>query len=113
MLPWRAGKRPAIARWRSPMMIRTVGVCSAWLLLVPGVLNLHAAEEKQAVATRAHAILEQYCHRCHGKDGTLEGGMGFILDRDKLIARKKIIPNDARASLLYRKVSSGKMPPPD
>ena len=57
-------------------------------------------------------MLKANCFRCHGKDGSLEGGMNYILDRDKLIARKKIIPGKADESPLIKKVATGKMPPP-
>src|SRR5207245_6946088 len=39
--------------------------------------------------------------------------MNYILDRDKLIARKKVLPGDARTSPLYKRVVSGRMPPPE
>src|SRR5258708_6274756 len=67
----------------------------------------------QEVGGKAHAILEHHCHRCHGRDGSLEGGMNYILERDKLILRRKVLPGDARNSPLYKRVLSGRMPPPD
>ena len=42
----------------------------------------------------------------------LVSGMNYILDRDKLVTRKKAIPGDAAASPLYKRVAAGKMPPP-
>ena len=39
--------------------------------------------------------------------------MNYILDRDKLIARKKVIPGKADESPLLKKIVSGKMPPAD
>src|SRR4051812_8975448 len=48
--------------------------------------------EQAALAARAHAILKANCYRCHGQEGAVEGGLNYILDRDKLIARRKVVP---------------------
>ena len=90
----------------------------AWSALVGagaflGVGTAGAEENPRRVAARAHSILKQYCYRCHGQDGSLEGGMNYILDRDKLLSRKKVIPGNPRTSPLYKRVAAGKMPPPD
>ena len=88
-----------------------------WLpLLVLGSLlgggSSRAADaEPAALSTRALAILNANCHRCHGQDGTAEGGMNFILDPAKLVARKKIVAGQPDQSVLYKRVSAGKMPP--
>jgi WD40 repeat protein len=37
--------------------------------------------------------------------------MNYILDRDKLLARRKVIPGKAEQSPLFRRVAAGKMPP--
>jgi WD40 repeat protein len=85
------------------------GIC---LFLLSGFHPASAGDEKIALADQAHAVLKQYCHRCHGQDGAIEGGMNYILDRERLVARKKLIPGDAKQSPLWKRVSSGKMPPP-
>jgi WD40 repeat protein/mono/diheme cytochrome c family protein len=85
-----------------------------WLALLLGcalAAPLHAAEPDPALASKAHAILNANCHRCHGQDGAVEGGMNFILDRDKLVARKKVVPGKPDESPLFKRVSTGKMPP--
>ena len=88
-----------------------------WLpLLVVGCLlgagPLRAADADQAaVAAKALAVLNANCHRCHGQDGSAEGGMNFILDPAKLVARKKIVPGQPDQSLLFKRLSTGKMPP--
>jgi WD40 repeat protein len=69
------------------------------------------ADESAALARKAEAVLKANCFRCHGKDGSLEGGMNYILDRDKLVARKKVLPGKADDSPLIKKVVAGKMPP--
>ena len=70
---------------------------------------VHAADADLAV--KATAILNVNCRRCHGQDGTAEGGMNFILDTAKLVARKKIIPGHPDQSPLFKKLAAGKMPP--
>src|SRR5262249_17258718 len=51
-------------------------------------------------------------HRCHGRDGAIEGGFNYILDLEKLVARKKVVPGSPESSPLYKRVVAGKMPPP-
>ena len=70
---------------------------------------LQAADADLAV--KATAVLNANCRRCHGQDGTAEGGMNFILDPAKLVARKKIVPGQPDQSPLFKRLSTGKMPP--
>lgn len=70
-----------------------------------------AARGEEIVSVKARAILETYCHRCHGKDGNVEGGLNYVMDRDKLVARHKLIPGRPDDSPLFRRVAAGKMPP--
>ncbi|HEX5268976.1 MAG TPA: c-type cytochrome domain-containing protein, partial [Gemmataceae bacterium] len=71
------------------------------------------ADPPPALAARARDILKANCYRCHGQDGAVEGGFNYVLDRDKLVAARKVVPGKADESPLLRKVVSGKMPPPD
>jgi hypothetical protein len=71
-----------------------------------------ATDKDSELARQARQVLKTYCHRCHGQDGTVEGGMSYILDRERLVARKKIEPGSAAKSPLFRRVEAGKMPPP-
>src|SRR6516165_6601796 len=83
------------------------------LALVLGLVagaGLDAAEEA-ALPAKAQEVLKAHCYRCHGKDGAARGGMNFILDRDKLLARQKILPGSAAESKLYQRVLHGEMPP--
>src|SRR4051794_1576181 len=63
-------------------------------------------------AQQARAVFAAHCHRCHGKDGAVEGAMNYVLDLDKLVARKKVTPADPERSRLYRRMADGTMPPP-
>src|SRR5438552_15059632 len=84
------------------------------LLVLPlwGQLSKAADEPARALGQQARDLLQVYCHRCHGQDGAVEGGMSYILDRDRLVARGKVVPGKAADSPLYRRVATGKMPPP-
>src|SRR4051812_48887594 len=65
------------------------------------------------LAARAVGVLKTHCHRCHGQDGAVEGGFNYILDRDKLVARRKVVPGQPERSPLYIRVVKGRMPPPE
>ena len=60
---------------------------------------------------KAQALLKQHCASCHGFDGAAKGGFGYALDRDRLIARGKVVPGSAADSELYQRVQAGEMPP--
>src|SRR5580692_11314527 len=69
--------------------------------------------DPQALAHRAAEVLQTHCHRCHGRDGAMEGGFNYVLDRPRLVTRKKIAPGDPDHSALLRRVIDGEMPPED
>lgn len=61
---------------------------------------------------QAATVLETYCYKCHGQNGTAEGSMNFILDGQQLVERGKVVPGDPNASRIYIRMSDGSMPPP-
>jgi formylglycine-generating enzyme required for sulfatase activity/tRNA A-37 threonylcarbamoyl transferase component Bud32/mono/diheme cytochrome c family protein len=63
------------------------------------------------LAVRAKGILKANCHRCHGENGNVEGGFNFVVDRQQLVARKKIVPGRPDDSKLLKRVENGEMPP--
>jgi hypothetical protein len=77
----------------------------ALLLLAP---TLRA--DPPAVAVKAQAVLAAHCSACHA-GGKAKGGFGYALDRDRLIARQKVVPGKPADSELYERVRSGEMPP--
>ncbi len=88
-----------------------------WAFIAMLVLSANAgrscAEAKPAeLPQKAEAILKANCHRCHGQEGAVEGGLNYILDRDKLVSRKKVLPGHAEQSPLFKRIAAGKMPPP-
>jgi mono/diheme cytochrome c family protein len=70
-------------------------------------------KQRQQLARQAQAVLKTHCYRCHGQDGSVEGSMNYVTDLAKLVARKKVLPNDSKGSRLFRRVDEGTMPPPD
>src|SRR5262249_49553411 len=84
---------------------------SRWLaaLALFAALPVHAAES--SLAERARILLERYCQRCHGSGGPAKGGFDFVLDRERLIARNKIVPGKPAEAELYLRLIRGEMPP--
>jgi WD40 repeat protein/mono/diheme cytochrome c family protein len=93
----------------SAKRVRLCGSLLAWLVLsaAPAV-----GAEGDSLARQAQQVLEAHCHRCHGQDGAIEGGMNYVLDLGKLVARKKVVPGSPETSPLLKRVAGGKMPPP-
>jgi WD40 repeat protein/mono/diheme cytochrome c family protein len=77
------------------------------LTALAGAVPAHADE----VADKALAVLRTHCGACHGPGGTSKGGFGYVLDRDRLVARNQIVPGNAADSALYQRVRDGEMPP--
>jgi cytochrome c553 len=71
------------------------------LLLTLSAHAAHAAELDPELTKKAVAVLERNCFRCHGKDGSNEGGVDYILDVKKLIDKRKVVPGAAEKSRLY------------
>src|SRR5687767_10495951 len=82
------------------------------LLFTAPQLSLAAQSADSSLAGKAQAILKNHCSKCHGQEGAVKGGFGYVLDRDKLIARGKIIPGNPAESEIYQRMHEGEMPPP-
>lgn len=76
----------------------------------PKAADAHLAGK---LAKQVRQVLDTYCHSCHGQDGAAEGGFNYATDLQRLVQRRKIVPGKPEDSSLFRRVSSGKMPPPD
>lgn len=83
------------------------------LLSVLGLLCWATFVQADDVAQQAYAVLRTHCYRCHGEAGAVEGGMNYILDRERLVARKKVVPGKPDESPLLKRIATGTMPPPD
>jgi mono/diheme cytochrome c family protein len=69
------------------------------------------AADPQTLAKHAGEILRTNCHRCHGQDGVMEGGFNYVMDRQRLVDRHKIVPGQAGQSKLLRRILDSEMPP--
>jgi WD40 repeat protein/mono/diheme cytochrome c family protein len=88
-------------------------------LLAPLALALVALPARAAdptpaeLAAAARTFFATHCVRCHGEKGTNEGGYDSAGDRDRMVARKKLVPGDPDKSLVVKRGVSGAMPPKD
>lgn len=64
-------------------------------------------------ALKAEATLQSYCGSCHGAASAGKGGFKTVLDVPSLLASGKVVPMQAESSPLYKRISSGTMPPAD
>ena len=80
-----------------------------WLFLP----TLLLAEDPATPSSDVVKVFRTHCHRCHGENGSVEGGMNYILDLERLVARKKIFPGKPDESSIFKKIADGKMPPPE
>lgn len=85
---------------------RACALVAAAALLAPAT----RAADLEAAA-QAQAILKTNCHRCHGHEGSSKGGFGYVLDRDQLVSRGKVVPGKAAESELFQRIEKSEMPP--
>lgn len=79
--------------------------------LIAFFASARAADSPAELAAAAKKVLVANCYRCHGENGSSEGNLANILDRDKLVARKVVVPGSALKSPLFKKSVYGEMPP--
>ena len=60
---------------------------------------------------RVLGILETNCAKCHGP-GANQGGIGYILDLEELIAKNKVISGDAASSPIFKRMTADVAPMP-
>jgi WD40 repeat protein len=72
-----------------------------------------AAAEPNPLAKKAQEALRAHCYRCHGAEGNVEGGMNYVVDLERLVARKKVVAGKADESPIYKRIKAGNMPPPE
>ena len=75
------------------------------------VLALSTGAFADDLADKARTVLQTHCYRCHGQDGSIEGGFNYVLDPAKLVDRKKIVPGKPDASGIVKRIANGSMPP--
>ena len=83
--------------------------------LVPVLIALitvsQAVADAPPVAGKAKEILATHCVSCHGTDGKAKGGFAYVLDRERLVTRQKIVPGKSAESELFERTRNGEMPP--
>jgi mono/diheme cytochrome c family protein len=93
-------------------MLRLI-VSSVWLAVFASLaLSIHAfngTEQLSDPAAQAARVLTERCARCHGQNGAALKNV-FVLDRDRLIDSRVVVPGDPD-SLLLKMVESNAMPP--
>jgi mono/diheme cytochrome c family protein len=84
-------------------------ILTAWLLAIASALSpRQASGDDSGLSRRARAVLVQRCFACHGMNGIARKNV-FVMDRDRLIASRTVVPGDVN-SLLLKMVESGAMP---
>ena len=81
-------------------------------VLVHAAAPVAADDDPKKLASDMQLVLKTHCYRCHGQDGAIEGGMNYVTDLAKLVSRKKVVPGNAGASRLFKRIDDGTMPPP-
>ena len=90
----------------------------AWLVVLSATCSLNDfalgfADEKSELPQKAKAILATKCYSCHGEAGSADGGINFMLDRDRLVKRRKLVAGKSADSVIFRQVKTGRMPKDD
>lgn len=90
----------------------------AWLVMVSAACSLNNfalgfADEKSELPSKAKAILTAKCYSCHGEAGSADGGINFILNRDRLVKRRKLVIGKSDDSVIFRQIKTGRMPKDD
>lgn len=103
-------------RWTWAAALVVVGIVAASVtaflsLRGPSAPLVARPENDKVLAQQAHVILEKYCFRCHGRDGAARGQVNYILNRDRLVSRGKVVPKDADRSKLIQLIAARQMPP--
>lgn len=94
--------------------MKTLTACtSACVTAMLLALSVEAAEpDKNALAEKAQAILKANCYRCHGEEGSIEGGINYVIDLKSLTSRNKVVPGEPSKSRLYKRIVNEDDPMP-
>jgi tetratricopeptide (TPR) repeat protein len=82
------------------------------ILVGAGDVARAADTDARALATQARAILKTNCYRCHGQDGTNEGGFNYVADLGQLVSRRRVVPGEPAKSRLIKRILNADDPMP-
>jgi formylglycine-generating enzyme required for sulfatase activity len=93
--------------------MRSVALCLLACLLLCWPPAAGRADDTPAeLAKKARAVLHKHCYRCHGDNGRAVAGV-YVLNRQRLIDRKKLVPGNPGKSRLFQAILDEEMPPAD
>jgi hypothetical protein len=95
-------------------MIRSAScrtVLAGTVLFLAAHVHAAAPVPGDPLAQQARAVLARHCSRCHHGPGKAKGGMGYVLDRNRLVSAGQVVPGKSASSPLYQRVHAGEMPP--
>jgi len=108
-------KLPGAVRSASPGRASLSGAALLGALFLASV-PASAQDGETAMTASARHVLEEHCSRCH-QDGLLKEGLdrpqgkfGFILDLDRVVKKRLVIPGNSSGSTLMRQIENGSMP---
>lgn len=90
-------------------VIVSTGGLAVFASLALSIRAVSAIEQSSDPAAQATKVLTERCVRCHGQNGVALKNV-FVLDRDRLIASRIVVPGDPLSPLL-KMVESNAMPP--
>jgi tetratricopeptide (TPR) repeat protein len=101
-------------------MIRLIPPRASWTTIASGMVAFviptavtAQVEDSASLAKRAQDVFQTFCYRCHGQNGSNEGGINFIIDLRRLAERKKVVvPGNPDKSKLYERITSADEPMP-
>jgi hypothetical protein len=105
-----------IAVVRAWSKICFVVTCATALIVVLGLaisrrISGDLENGSRNVALKAKDVLERACYKCHGKDGSDEGGFNFAFDRDALVDSGYFVPGNTEDSYALTRMIDKEMPP--
>ncbi len=72
------------------------------LCMLSFAVQAHADED---LGAQVEKIFTTHCYRCHGQNGTSQGGFGNVLKLHELAGSKKIVPKDPHKSQIFKRMS--------
>ncbi len=82
------------------------------LSLLSFATPIFAQNDPRDLPGKAEAVFKSYCYRCHGQNGTNEGGLNYVADLQQLVKRRKVTPSDSAKSRLFKRLLDADDPMP-